>query len=326
MIARDFLKIGTRGSPLALAQSRMVQAALARHWPDLSIEIITIKTSGDWTPEDGETRLEEAAGGKGQFAKEIENALLAGEIDIAVHSMKDMDSRLPMGLAIDHMLPREDPRDCIIMRGIAKNNQNNKPEVTGDAALPFLPENALVGTASVRREAFLKALRPDLKFTVLRGNVETRLQKLADGQADATFLALAGLRRLEMQGKADYILEPDLFLPAAAQGAVGIERRVQDEDIKDLLDPVSCPQTVLCVQAERQVLKELDGSCHTPIAAHAILDNGTLSLRAAVAARDGTRIYKDEIGGPARNVREAVSRGRRLGRELRFRIHPSVLK
>ncbi len=308
------LRIGTRGSPLAMTQTKIVQTLLAEKHPDLETEIITIKTSGDWSPEQGEMRLKDEDGGKGQFAKEIEETLLSGAIDCAVHSMKDMETTLPEGLTIDHMIAREDPRDALLISKLANNIRK----------IEDLEDGALFGTASVRRQAFLLALNPTLKITPLRGNVQTRIDKLKNGQISATILAYAGLKRLNLAHEVHIILDTDIMLPAAGQGAVGIETRKKDTHISAIFDSINCADTLTCVTAERAVLHVLDGSCHTPIGAHATLEGDKLHLCAAIASLDGTQMYKEEITICATNTNEAQAIGRNLGQTLRDKI-PSAL-
>ena len=321
------LKIGTRGSPLAMVQAETVCAELESAHPDLQVEIVKIKTSGDWRPEDGETRLAESEGGKGLFAKEIERALLDGEIDAAVHSMKDMDSVLPDGLMIDHMLPREDVRDAMLfsneIKELAKDSQFELLDFS------HLHEGAMVGTASVRREAFLRNVRPDLCFSPMRGNVGTRIEKVrreTSGQKfDCTLLAVAGLKRLGLEAEADFIFAPEALLPAAGQGAVGIEVRADNKDVLAIISQISCETTVACVKAEREVLRVLDGSCHTPIAAYAILQDGVLWLRAKVVSLDGTESFEDEIRENVSNIEDAQAFGRELGERLKAQIPGEIL-
>lgn len=304
---RALLKIGTRGSDLALTQTKMVQSALAEHFPALKTEIVIIKTSGDWTPEQGETRLKDEDGGKGQFAKEIEQAMLADEIDIAVHSMKDMETALPAGLTIDHMLPREDPRDALLFQN---------PD-SFDGKVKNLPAGTLVGTASVRRQAFLLAENPNLKITPLRGNVHTRIDKLKAGQVAVTMLAYAGLKRLGLAHEAHHILGIDEMLPAAGQGAVGIEMRKADTDIAEMLNKFSCQKTFLCVQAERAALSILDGSCHTPIGAHATLDGDQLHLQVKLCSLDGQVVFGDQETSEARTAEDAIAIGRAVASRIK---------
>lgn len=309
------LKIGTRGSPLALTQTKMVQSALAEHHPDLETEIVIIKTSGDWSPEQGETRLKDEDGGKGQFAKEIEEALLKQEIDCAVHSMKDMETTLPDGLVIKHMLPREDPRDALLINPLTNFDQN----------IESFEDGLIFGTASVRRQAFLLAKNPSLNITPLRGNVQTRIDKLKAGQVQATILAYAGLKRLGLEGEAHTILDTDTMLPAAGQGAVGIETRDADQDISDLFDPINCRSTLLCVRAERAVLDVLDGSCHTPIGAHALLNGERLFLRACLASLDGQQLFEEEINAQVTDVQTAEKVGSELGQKLKDQAPAGLL-
>ena len=310
------LRIGTRGSPLALKQTEMVRAELARVAPDLTTEVVVIKTSGDWKPEDGEARLLESAGGKGQFAKEIEAALLAHEIDIAVHSMKDMETTLPAGLSITHMLPRANPFDILIANDLAKNSQS----------ISDLKQGAVVGTCSVRRQAFLLGLRPDLKIVPMRGNVQTRIDKLRAGQVDATLLAVAGLERLGLAHETGLVLSAEEMLPAAGQGAIGIEHRAVDMKISALLDQVTCRTTTLCVTAERAALRMLDGSCHTPIGAYAVIVNGEMQLCLAIAALDGSNLHR--VAATSQNVYDIETAnifGKKTGAVLKAQILPALL-
>jgi len=307
------IKIGTRGSPLALKQVEMVKAALAQKCPDIQTQTVVIKTSGDWDPAQGEVRLSEKEGGKGQFAKEIEAALLAGEIDCAVHSMKDMDSHMPKGLILEHMLERDDSRDVLLVSKSAKIGQKKR--------LDILPEGAVIGTASVRRQAFLLARRPDLKIVPMRGNVQTRIDKLRKEQkVDATLLALAGLKRLGLEDEADVILDPEEMLPAAGQGAVGIELREKDSDILAIFSQISHGETVLRVLAERAALAVLGGSCHTPIGAHAMLQGDHMHLRLQITALDGSQSYTEEGVYVVRNNEEARAFGRQLGHILKDKV------
>lgn len=305
------LRIGTRGSKLALIQTGMVVAALRQHYPDLAIDVIEIKTSGDWKPSDGETRLAEAEGGKGLFAREIEQALLAGGIDCGVHSMKDMASFLPGGLALDHMLPREDARDAFLGNG--------------HKCLADLPQGAVVGTSSLRRQAFVLAKRPDLKVVPLRGNVPTRIEKLRSGQVDATILAYAGLKRLGLESEADCVIEPEDMLPAAGQGAVGIETRTGDDETRTLFDALHCRSTGLCVTAERAALQVLDGSCRTPIGAYAVLDGAIMRLAAVVASPDGKQFFHEAVAGGVDTTAQAAALGQRAGAALKERAPPDLL-
>lgn len=310
------IRIGTRGSALALTQTNMVRDALAQAHPDVEVEIVIIKTTGDWRPEQGEKRLEVAAGGKASFAKEIEEAMLAGDIDCAVHSMKDMDSKLPNGLQIAHMLPREDVKDVILINGLSNNNQNIKA----------LPQGAIVGTASVRRQAFLLSKRPDLRVVPIRGNVQTRIDKLRKRELElnATLLAMAGLKRLGLEDEADVILSIDEMLPAAGQGAVGIETRTGD-DVAYLFDSFSCRETVLRVSAERSVLKVLNASCHTPIGVYAEFSDGIMILKAKAVSLDGTQSFEQQAQGEVADVAAAETLGRQVGEELAAQLPDGFL-
>ncbi len=306
------LRIGTRGSRLALVQTDMVARALRQKVPALDIEVVEIKTSGDWHPSQGETRLAESEGGKGLFAREIEQALLEGRIDCGVHSLKDMPARLPDGLVIEHVLPRADAREAFLSNGFKR--------------LDDLPPGARVGTSSTRRQAFLLARRPDVQIVPLRGNVPTRIEKLRRGQADAIFLAMAGLIRLGLTHEIAAVLEPEEMLPSGGQGVVGIEIRAGDKERRALFDLVHCRETGLCAVAERAALATLDGSCHTPIGAYAIRSGGGLMLRVAVAALDGSRIFEERIEGPVDSDKDADALGVACGSKLKARLPPDFLK
>jgi hydroxymethylbilane synthase len=276
------IRIGTRGSPLALAQAREVAARLvAAHGPDAyAYDIRVIRTSGDRIQD---RPLSEAGGSKGFFTKEIEEALLAGVIDIAVHSMKDMPTLLPSGLTVTCYLPRQDVRDAFIGRGTA--------------TLADLPAGAVVGTSSLRRQAQVRRLRPDLEVQSMRGNVETRLQKLADGVAHATILAMAGLIRLGLQDRVSSPLPVEVMLPAVAQGVVGIETRAEDAAMMSLIAPINHQATGLAVAAERAFLAKLDGSCRTPIAGLAELVDGSLVFRGMILTPDGREWHETRRQG-----------------------------
>ncbi len=299
------LRIGTRGSPLALAQAhetrdRLAAANHALAAPD-AVEIVVIQTSGDRFQSGPLTEL----GGKGLFTKEIEDALLSGSIDIAVHSMKDVPSVLPDGLDIPCVLPREDPRDAFLS--------------TSAPSLAALPKGALVGTASLRRKAILLNRRPDLEVAPIRGNVNTRMRKLADGEVDATLLAVAGLKRLGKADAATEILTPEVMLPAVCQGAIGIECRAPDDATRRLLEPIDDAPTARRVAAERALLVGLDGSCRTPIAALAEIVDGGIRLRALIARTDGGGMVETErFGGEA----DAEAMGKDAADELRRRAGP----
>lgn len=302
-------RIGTRGSPLALVQAEETRRRLLEaHAGDLSLEnleIVPIKTTGDRITD----RALSEAGGKGLFVKEIEEALIDGRIDFAVHSMKDMETVLPDGLVIDCFLPREDARDALI-------------SATG-ATLADLPPGALVGTSSLRRQAQILNRRPDLKVCIFRGLVETRLRKLEAGEADATLLAYAGLKRLGKEEVITQVLEPEDMLPAVAQGAIGIERRETDQEVKALLDPINDSVTSARVRCERAMLAVLDGSCRTPIAGYAELSDETqLSFRASLLSPDG-RIRLN--GSGQGDVSSPEFLGTRIGQELREQAGEDIL-
>lgn len=284
------LRIGTRGSPLALAQAEEVKARLIAAHADLrhpdAIAIVVIKTTGDQVQD----RPLAEIGGKGLFTKEIEEALLAHSVDLAVHSMKDVPTYLPDGLEIACLLPREDPRDVLISAGGAK--------------LADLPRGTVVGTASLRRQAQLKAARPDLVIVPLRGNVGTRIAKIERGDAAATLLALAGLKRLGKAEVATEILSVDQMLPAAAQGAIGIEIRSNDQSTRARLAPLHDAVTATCVAAERACLTRLEGSCRTPIAIYAELQGNEVRLRSLIAAVDGSLVLRDDRRGAATKAAE----------------------
>ncbi|MDO5620608.1 MAG: hydroxymethylbilane synthase [Paracoccus sp. (in: a-proteobacteria)] len=291
------LKIGTRGSALALAQAHETRDRLmaAHDLPADAFEIVVIKTTGDRILD----RPLKEIGGKGLFTREIEAALLAGEIDIAVHSMKDMPVIQPDGLVIDCYLPREDVRDAFV-----------SPHFAGIADLP---QGAVVGSSSLRRRAQLAFKRPDLKLVEFRGNVQTRLQKLADGVAQATFLAMAGLSRLGMDEIAQNPVAVEDMLPAVAQGAIGVERRAADEVSAALLAAISHLPTTQRVEAERAYLRRLDGSCETPIAGLAVLEGDSLFLRGEILRPDGS----DRIAGERRGaIADGPAMGESLAEEL----------
>lgn len=300
------LRIGTRGSPLALAQANLVRERLSAAHEGLQgagSEICIIKTTGDQILD----RPLAEVGGKGLFTKEIEEALLEGRIDLAVHSMKDMPTVLPDGLDIPCLLEREDPRDAFV-----------SPKA---AALWDLPEGAVVGTASLRRQAQILRRRPDLKVINFRGNVQTRLRKIEAGEADATLLALAGLKRLGLTGAATGVIPLDDMLPAVAQGAIGIECRAGDDRVLEFLVALNHPATRTCVAAERAMLEVLDGSCRTPIAGLAQLDDADgISFRAMVLTPDGRTVHETSRAGPAS---DAEPLGRDAGKELHERAGPN---
>ncbi len=302
------LKIGTRASPLALAQAHEVRDLLMAKHPDLAapgaIAIVEISTTGDQVQD----RALSEVGGKGLFSKEIDAAQLDGRIDIAVHSMKDLETHLAAGITLVAVLMREDVRDVLI--------------TDKASGLDDLPAGSLIGTSSLRRQAQILHRRPDLKVCLFRGNVQTRLRKLAEGQADATLLALAGLNRLGNAHVATEILAPEVLLPAVAQGAIGITCRDQDAAIHDLVMSLNHAPSLLRVSAERALLDELDGSCRTPIGGLAeFLDDGRLRLRALVAKEDGSAVFETERIGP---TSDGEAMGRDAGAELRRRAGPNL--
>jgi hydroxymethylbilane synthase len=291
------LKIGTRGSPLALWQAHEVRRCLmaAFDLPEEAFEVVVIKVTGDQIQD----RALKEIGGKGLFTREIEEALLDGGVDIAVHSMKDMPTVQPEGLILDCYLPREDVRDAFVSPSVAR--------------LADLPEGATVGSSSLRRRAQLALRRPDLRLVEFRGNVQTRMRKLDEGVATATFLAMAGLNRLGMAHVARSAIEVDEMLPAVAQGAIGVERRVADDRVAGMLAAIHDGPTGVRLAAERAFLRVLDGSCETPIAGLAVLEGSTLWLRGEILRPDGSEAIRDEARGAAS---DAVALGEDLARRL----------
>lgn len=305
---KKIIRLGTRGSPLALIQAQIVRDQLyAAHGLEarsFDIEIVPIRTSGDWTPGSKEQTFLELGGTKGLFTKEIEEAILSNTIDMAVHSMKDVSIRIPVGLKFEAILLRDDPRDAFLSV-IA-------PTVSE------LPKGARVGTSSLRRKAQILAMRPDLTVIPLRGNVDTRLKKLAAEEADATILAVAGLSRLGVLDRASSIFDCSVLLPAAAQGFLGIQIREDDPETALLVRPINHRESELCCLAERAVLDVLDGSCRTPIAAHATIDaTGTMNIEALVAKMDGSEIIRRKLSGPSQ---DAVKLGQEVGGQVKKEI------
>lgn len=299
------LRIATRGSPLALVQANETRDRLTAAHPDLAavglIEITTYRTTGDRQQVGSLSDI----GGKGLFTKEIEDALLDGSADIAVHSMKDVPTILPEGLVMAAYLPREDPRDAFIAHS-----------ATG---LSDLPLGATVGTASLRRKAILLSARPDIRIEVLRGNVETRLNKIEAGEMDATFLAAAGLKRLGLFKRARSVLSPDDMLPAICQGAIGIECREDDVKTRSWLAAINHTGTEICVAAERAFLAALDGSCRTPIAGLATINGDILTLRGLIVRPDGSETLAAQQDG---RLADASDMGRLMGDGLHRRAGP----
>lgn len=301
------VRIGTRGSPLALAQASEVRARLmvAHGRAEDAFEIVVISTAGDRILD----RPLSEMGGKGLFTEEIEAALSDGRIDLAVHSSKDMATVIPQGLRLSAFLPREDVRDAFVGRAAR--------------TIAELPEGAVVGSASLRRQALLARLRPDLRLVILRGNVQTRLRKLEAGEVDATLLALAGLKRLGMAHAATEILSEETFPPAPGQGAICIESRIGDGATDALVAAIADAETTFAVTAERGFLAELDGSCRTPIAAHARLDAGTLTLRGMILTPDGSAMHRTvRIGIPE----EAEMIGQLAAREVMAAAGPGFFE
>ncbi|MEX0590991.1 MAG: hydroxymethylbilane synthase [Xanthobacteraceae bacterium] len=306
MIDRPRLRIGTRGSPLARAQTEIVRTRLAaaNGLDSAEIEVVVIRTSGDAVHD----RPLADVGGKGLFTKEIEEALLARTIDLAVHSAKDVPTFLPDGLVLAAYPERADPRDAFVS--------------TRADRLAALAPGAVVGTASVRREALVRRLRPDVDVKLLRGNVHTRLEKVENGSFDASVLALAGLQRLGLEGKARELLDPEIFPPSVGQGAIAVEVRALDPVAAALVVAIDDAPTSIALAAERAFLAELDGSCRTPIAGHARLMDGRLRFHGLVISPDGREAAETTRDGlPA----DAARLGADAGRELKRRAPASVL-
>jgi len=299
-MAAPILRIGTRGSPLALAQAAAVRRRLADAFPELAaddaVETVVIRTTGDRVRD----RTLAAIGGKGLFTREIEEALLAGMVDLAVHSLKDVPTILPDGLVIASHLPRADPRDAFV-----------SPKA---ATLAELPARAVVGTASLRRQAQVLHARPDLKIIPLRGNVETRLRKLAEGAIDATLLAVAGLVRLGAEAAITGIMPIEQMLPAPAQGTIAVEARAGDRRVLQWLAAIDDAPTAACSAAERALLAGLDGSCRTPIAALAQIAGERLTLRARIIRPDGRECHDAERAG---SIVDATALGHETAADLR---------
>ena len=301
------LRIGTRASPLALVQSRSFMAQLGAAYPFLeifgSLQECPISTRGD---RDQVRRLADI-GGKGLFSKEIHESLRAGVIDFAVHSLKDLETFLPDDLVLDCTLRREDPRDALVLR-------DRDAVVAGGDALDCLPKGAVIGCASIRRQAQLLARRPDLRFCLIRGNVQTRLRKLEEGACDATFLALAGLNRLGLGSRADVVFEPETMLPACGQGIIGITLRRRDTGLRGLLAGIEDTATRIAATAERALLEALDGSCRTPIGGFARMEKGRLILHGLIASEDGACVVRRRIEG---QPGEAAALGAEMAAMLR---------
>jgi len=282
---RTIIRIGTRSSPLALWQAQWVKDQLEQQWPALGVELVPIKTSGDRFQNISLSRI----GGKGLFVKEIEEALQAGRVDLAVHSVKDVPAVLPAGLSLSVIPQREDPRDVLI--------------TSNGETLDELPAGTRVGTSSLRRQALLLHLRPDLHIAMLRGNVETRLRKQRAGEVDATILAAAGLKRLGLMPARSHILDEQIFVPAVGQGALGIETRAE-ADIGAFLRPLHHVETALAVTAERAFLGRMGGSCRTPLAAQATARAEGVTLVALIASPDGQVVLRGQEHGPAETAEQ----------------------
>uniref|UniRef100_A0A7R9Z503 Porphobilinogen deaminase, chloroplastic n=1 Tax=Pseudictyota dubia TaxID=2749911 RepID=A0A7R9Z503_9STRA len=296
------LRIGTRGSPLALAQAYETRRRLQEIFPELcedgALEICVMKTQGDMILDKSLMEL----GGKGLFTKELDTALLGDEVDICVHSMKDVPTWLPEGTILPCNLPREDTNDAFIHKdGSVKRIED-------------LPDNSVIGTASLRRQAQIQAKNPTLKCVNFRGNVQTRLRKLDDGVVDATLLAIAGLKRMDMDDCATAVLDWDEMLPAVAQGAIGIQCRDDDERSLKYIDALNHPETKACVDCERAFLEALDGNCKTPIAGQARIIDGKIKFRGLIAMPDGSVKYETESEGEVDDAKEI---GRKAGEELK---------
>ncbi|UXN36506.1 hydroxymethylbilane synthase [Avibacterium paragallinarum] len=295
MTTKTLLKIATRRSPLALWQANYIKDRLTQLYPNLQVELIPMVTKGDVILDTPLAKI----GGKGLFVKELENALLTGEADIAVHSMKDVPMTFPAGLGLSVICKREDPRDAFV-----SNTYRTLAE---------LPAGAVVGTSSLRRQCQLKALRPDLKIQSLRGNVGTRLSKLDNGDYDAIILAAAGLIRLEMADRIASFIDTETSLPAAGQGAVGIECRLDDVEVQQLLAPLADPETTACVLAERAMNHHLQGGCQVPIGGYAVVRGDQLYLKALVGKVDGSQIIRAE-------AQSAVQNSHQLGVQVAERL------
>lgn len=296
------LRIGTRGSPLAMAQAYETRRRLQEEFPELcedgAIEICVLKTQGDMILDKSLMEL----GGKGLFTKELDVALLGNEVDICVHSMKDVPTWLPDGTVLPCNLPREDTNDAFIHKdGSVKRIED-------------LPDNSVIGTASLRRQAQLMAKNPTLKCVNFRGNVQTRLRKLDDGVVDATLLAIAGLKRMDMDGCATSVLDWEEMLPAVAQGAIGIQCRSDDERSLKYIDALNHPDTKVCVDCERAFLEALDGNCKTPIAGQARVVDGKIKFRGLIAMPDGSQKFETEAEG---EIEDAKKIGREAGEKLK---------
>lgn len=306
------LRIGTRGSKLALTQTEMVCEALRRAHPGVEIEVVVIKATGDWKPAQGEVRLSETAGGKGLYVQNIEDYLREGHIDVGVHSLKDVPTHMPADMAIDHFMPRGDARDAFISKKAV--------------SLDELPEGAVVGTSSVRRQAVILNRRPDLKVVPFRGNVDTRLEKLQKGQVDAIILAAIGLKRLGRESVISSYIEPEAMLPAVGQGTLAMETCKNNQAVRDMLEAVNHMETRIVTAAERALLAVLDGSCGTPIGSYAMfIEPGQMRLRGFIAMPNGTEMFHADETSPVASAEDAYALGLRVGRSLRSMVPEQVL-
>ena len=289
------LRIATRKSALALWQANHVQALLEKSHPGIEIELVKIVTQGDRILD----RPLSEIGGKGLFLKELERAMLDGEADLAVHSMKDVPAEMAQGLVLDAVLPRANPYDALVSRG--------------GQVLADLPAGSRIGTSSLRRKSQLLALRPDLEVADLRGNVDTRLRKLDEGQYDAIILACAGLQRLGLGERITETLQPPDWLPASTQGIIGLQCRQDDSDTRSLIEPLADSDTMVVASAERAVARVLEATCQVPLAAHAVLESGTVRLKSIVSTTDGKESIRASGEAPAS---DAVALGERVAADL----------
>lgn len=293
-MSRRKLRLGTRGSALALWQANWTRVELEKRWPDLRVELVPIKTTGDKILDVPLAKI----GGKALFTKEIDEALLDGRIDLAVHSLKDVPFELPAGIVIGAVPEREDPRDAFLSNG---------------PKLSELAPTAAIGTSSLRRQVQLRHHFPSLNIVTLRGNVDTRLRKLAAGEFDGIILAVAGLKRLGHEGRITQILDDDVMVSAVGQGALGIVCRVSDDSTRELLKPLEHGSTRTAVVAERGLLRALGGSCQVPVAGRAKLADNRLTIKGLIASLDGVRVIKDELTGPPERAEElGIELGQRM--------------
>lgn len=298
------LRIGTRGSALALKQTERVVELLNRHYPGLTCNVQIVSTTGD---RDKETSLQ-IIGGQGIFAKELQFALRNGEIDVAVHSVKDLTSELPPGMHLGAILEREDPRDVLI------SNTGNLDE---------LPSGSTVGTSSRRRVALLKRLRPDLEITDLRGNIDTRIRKVTEGPLDAAIIAAAGVHRMGWQDRISQHLEIEQFVPAPGQGALGVEVLEDNRDVRELLEPLNEPETAWAVESERAFLRAVGGGCTSPIGAHALINGDEASFSGMLATEDLRQMCIEAVScKPANLESEATRMAERMLHELQLEVRP----